>query len=1113
MPEGVRSARQLLVGVLSFRQQRLFDLLDALEKAYAPDRFDFPAERGANDDGQLDLFLRERRPAPAAGRESRPGDSNGDAGTILPWTELLAPGVHVLTGEAGGGKTWTARRVVLSWLAEARQGLRATGSLPGGALPVLVTARELARASAEALPEAVAECLAVRAGGADIARVLREQALRFALVIDALDELSEEDAERFERRWQRPDRALFPRLLLTTRTASLERAAPLAQGVRTLELVGLSDAQQEGFVRRHCHRPNELLNHLRMHPEFRDMGRNPLLLSLLAHALTLPDPPPADTGAGALFRHVTVHSMRGGWRGSDPPKWRDILKLPDVDPAICEDRAQSILHVTAGEIFQSRPAANEFTGTEWGAAWARAAGQWPQDFGEVGDPAAGNPHASFLSALVRVGLVIPTTPRHYAFRHRRFLECFAAEHLHRCGPAEWEARVRPRLGFAEGEFLGCDPSWTGVLDFLAQLCGDGVPVGESNASRLIVLLREVERKQSDDAFRSLLLLQTRWAGFGGEKVAPEECERIAQAIVKVGFGRGQTHTSDFFALDDDKRNDGQWFEKPLPLEELTVEFTRNARRSPVLAATLAAALEKKGRTFGLGLLGTEEAARAICRIIIKRTTGDGVERLWRHAGQWTGFDVIHTACDLARCGRGRAKNLREELGNRDIPTDLHHPKPLAQASKWAAPFALEGSLLSLQSFPDFNPDVISNYLFMTSAKSDGNAEAGWWLIEEAPSDRTFSLDMLPRSVAMLQHSKTLIRCRNAWRNEGLTHHRRLAAALVLVALRAPEAREFVSELLEGGRLVDRLLEVGHADFRHREQVIGYALHAAPSFGLREQARRLMDLHWDFRRPPPGFSAHEVNVKHRCEARYATAAALEAAGSEENFARLERMLEDSSKPVVLRAAEALAAGGQVAPLEKLLDRWSRGDDAEAWYPFTLWASPFSIRWERGHWRSAHRAPSPIQRLLRIIATASSPLEDIHGILDRSHVQISARQRSWWQRLINLGKLEFTEAETHAEQETMFAPLGAFHARWFARRQMKAVAEQMAGSSVAKARAQHEAKRSFDHLVERMKNWGFFSFVKRGVSLTFPDAWGDRQAAAELDALWRMSRNLRRKVPAV
>jgi HEAT repeat protein/type II secretory pathway predicted ATPase ExeA len=387
-------------------------------------------------------------------------------------------------GAPGSGKTFMTRHTVAELARRAKAELDAQQvSAQETPAAVWVTATALAQADArmpeDALIDALAQSTHLTIG--DRARRWLHDAItapRALIVVDALDELRQEDVARFTERvvWLH---GLPGRVIVTCRTLQWEqRRHDLAwPRVTEVELAPLARRQQRAIVQKVFTgdpvRAQRLHVLLQANGAIRHACTTPLRLMfacLLHRDGTLSE----ATTYAQLYAHLVRQLVVGAWRGKKPSWARSSVQTA---------RVLRRLEGVTWQLFRAAPDVNRFTL----AAWERSA---------IVSGLATHAADRLLEKLVAVGLLVEAGfddagDQCWSFAHRTILEFLAARALARRPQEEWLAEAKQHFWF--------EPAWLEVLTFLAGLVGDATPLIEGVG-------REQER---DDVFGSMLALKAR----------------------------------------------------------------------------------------------------------------------------------------------------------------------------------------------------------------------------------------------------------------------------------------------------------------------------------------------------------------------------------------------------------------------------------------------------------------------------------------------------------------------------------------------------------------------------------------------------------------------------
>jgi hypothetical protein len=357
-------------------------------------------------------------------------------------------------------------------------------------IPIWVTAKALSEASGKDIEEALLGAMEESLGGVlKLSPNLREW-LKIAIgsslaliVVDALDELTENDRGHFEAKAKQLD-GLKGKVMVTCRTMHWEERKEWLRWRRIteMELSPFKRREQREFVRKFFKGDRRLAQGmerlLRVNFSLRHACTNPLLFTF-ACLLHCEGEVKDDTTMAGLYGHMVRKVFSGGWRG---------VRASWVGSTVKEERYLWFLEGIAWGLFYNAPHLNKFTLGDWEEAGRKAlyeGREYPID------------PSGFLEELEKVGFIVPAGvdergDRCWSFVHRTFLEFLSARALSRMKQRVWLSEAKKHFWF--------QPEWLQVLTFLSGLVGDATP-----------LIEAVEEEQ-DDLFRSMLHLKARLVG-------------------------------------------------------------------------------------------------------------------------------------------------------------------------------------------------------------------------------------------------------------------------------------------------------------------------------------------------------------------------------------------------------------------------------------------------------------------------------------------------------------------------------------------------------------------------------------------------------------------------
>ena len=481
----------------------------------------------------VEPFVLTKRERPRASRLSREGQGSGGSVRELSWLDEIEARRYelpkeleereelrwrqvvrrgrarlVLKGAPGSGKTFMTRQAV----AELARTERATldeqlAGTEAVAVPMWVTAKALAQTGAakleDALPEAIENSLGLSLSPNVRGWMKRAlSASRVLIVVDALDELTGDEREKFAAKAKRLDDPKKDwRVVVTCRTMHWEeRRSWLPWGrVEEVELSPFKRRQQREFTRKFFGAGSRLAHSmeslLRANYSLRHACATPLMLTF-ACVLQEEGAVHEGTSYAVLYGCMLRKMFSGEWRGVRPPWTGSEVKT---------ERHMHDVEGIARGIFSQAPQQNLFKLADWGQSAAGA-----------GAMASVDP-ADLLEQLQQVGLIVPAgfdekNDRCWSFVHRTFLEFLAARALSRKGTQAWIGEARKHFWF--------EPEWLEVLTFLAGHADDATP-----------LIEAVEKqRERDDLFGSMLYLKARLIG-AATSVDEQVARRVSDEVL------------------------------------------------------------------------------------------------------------------------------------------------------------------------------------------------------------------------------------------------------------------------------------------------------------------------------------------------------------------------------------------------------------------------------------------------------------------------------------------------------------------------------------------------------------------------------------------------------
>jgi len=408
----------------------------------------------------------------AAAKESPPGQQSAPEEHHLTWERESWEAVFrndglrlVFTGNAGSGKSFSLTQEIRKRLAHARKELENSCPLHELELPILVKASALVSPS----HEKVADILLASFTESARSRHFRnwwhhafnsERGRRLLIIIDGLDELSEDSESLFRRRMRELDVLESASLVISCRTAYFgSRRDWLGWAnsqTKLIEIAPLDNQQQLDLIDKwfgDSDRAHAVRLLLENNYAAKDLCRTPIVLTLLCRGHGTDDIPEELTYA-SLYAFAIKGLFAGGWRDPDKrPQWVRDQSKNELTTAI-EDRMRWVSRI-AWNLFENSGSENRFTREAWMEAAARISPK----------PGARDIDVSrLLIDLELVGILVEEGrighQQCYSFAHRTLLEHFAAEGL-----------VEQESGWIDKivEHMWCDSSWEVVIRFAASI--------------------------------------------------------------------------------------------------------------------------------------------------------------------------------------------------------------------------------------------------------------------------------------------------------------------------------------------------------------------------------------------------------------------------------------------------------------------------------------------------------------------------------------------------------------------------------------------------------------------------------------------------------------------
>lgn len=370
----------------------------------------------------------------------------------------------VFTGSAGSGKSFSLTQEIRKRISNARKELENSRSLYELELPILVKASVLVSASQERVTDILLASLSESSPSKRFRNwwhhaLNADRGRRLFIIIDGLDELSEDSESLFRKRMRELDALDAASLIISCRTVYFEsRRDWIGWGnkrTKVIEIAPLDEQQQLDLIDKwfgDSGRSRAVRSLLETSYAARILCRTPVVLTLVCRTEAITNQPEELTYA-SLYKVATKELLVGAWRDpSKRPKWAVDQSKMELRPAV-EDRMKLVSRI-AWRLFEASPSENRFTRTEWLDAASRIAstpGTMRIDVNEL------------LVDLELVGVLIDAGQseheQRYSFAHRTFLEYFAA-----MGMVEQDARWIKTIV----EHIWCEREWEEVIRFAAS---------------------------------------------------------------------------------------------------------------------------------------------------------------------------------------------------------------------------------------------------------------------------------------------------------------------------------------------------------------------------------------------------------------------------------------------------------------------------------------------------------------------------------------------------------------------------------------------------------------------------------------------------------------------
>ncbi len=372
----------------------------------------------------------------------------------------------VFIGGAGSGKSFSLMQEIRKRLSQARKQLEESRPLHDLELPIFVKASVLVASSKERVADALLASVFESSLPASThftnwwRRAFEsERGRRLFIVIDGLDELSDESEQRFRKLMKELDILESASIIISCRTMYLggrrDWIGWSSRRTRVVEIAPLDEEQQfemvENWSANDDNQREALRSLLEMNYGVRFSCRTPLLLTVVCWIRTTTNRFSGNMSYESLYKIVTEELLMGRWREpSKRPAWTFNKSQVDLDSELL-DRITFISR-TVWKLFEVSQSENRFTIKQWREASRRI------------EPGPTHLNAqTLLSELEQVGMLIDAGysrgERYYSFAHRTLLEYFAAIGLLEQDAAWIKTVVK---------HMWCETGWEEVIRFAAS---------------------------------------------------------------------------------------------------------------------------------------------------------------------------------------------------------------------------------------------------------------------------------------------------------------------------------------------------------------------------------------------------------------------------------------------------------------------------------------------------------------------------------------------------------------------------------------------------------------------------------------------------------------------